>query len=98
MPTPVLAVGALNWFFASSVVFAAFRVMGGLGFGLYSYVGVSNFETYIYNKLSNIFTLIPDEAIQIIGILRLDQALSIMFSAIVILIGLKTTKWVVGKG
>lgn len=80
MPAILLALGSL---LIQVVGTMAGRVLVSLGIGVVTYTGVNATLTWLKAQAVAQFALLSGDALQVLGVLRVGPAISVIFSAIV---------------
>ena len=67
-----------------------FKVLTALGVGFVTYVGVSALIDGAFNEIESMTSSLPVEVIQVLITLRIDDAITVLASAVAIRLSLKT--------
>lgn len=90
---PVILVQVLAWFAASLVA----RMLMGAGLALYSISWVNTLVANAQAEIEQGFSSLPADVFSLLATLKVPQAISVIFSALVIVGTIKTAKVILGK-
>ncbi|MCB0482682.1 MAG: DUF2523 domain-containing protein [Flavobacteriales bacterium] len=83
MPVPLIAgfFAGLWAFVKASALPMLFYLLGAIGIGVVTYVGMDLFFTTLLNEISSRLTGLPADMVAIFGLLKLDVAIQIIFAS-----------------